>query len=75
MEPDAVEIRVLGCLIEKQHTTPDAYPLSLNALRPAVPAPVRIKGRSVHRTSPSKPAPGRAVNVKTTAPRGPERNK
>ncbi len=27
------EIRVLGCLIEKQRTTPDAYPLSLNALR------------------------------------------
>lgn len=33
MEPDAVEIRVLGCLLEKQRTTPDAYPLSLNALR------------------------------------------
>ena len=33
MEPDAVEIRVLGCLIEKQRATPDAYPLSLNALR------------------------------------------
>jgi uncharacterized protein YceH (UPF0502 family) len=33
LEPDAVEIRVLGCLVEKQHTTPDAYPLSLNALR------------------------------------------
>ena len=33
MEPDAVEIRVLGCLIEKQRTTPDAYPLSLNSLR------------------------------------------
>jgi uncharacterized protein YceH (UPF0502 family) len=32
MDPDAVEIRVLGCLIEKQRTTPDAYPLSLNAL-------------------------------------------
>ena len=32
-EPDAAEIRVLGCLIEKQRTTPDAYPLSLNALR------------------------------------------
>jgi uncharacterized protein YceH (UPF0502 family) len=32
---DAVEIRVLGCLIEKQRTTPDAYPLSLNALRAA----------------------------------------
>jgi uncharacterized protein YceH (UPF0502 family) len=30
---DAVELRVLGCLIEKQRTTPDAYPLSLNALR------------------------------------------
>jgi uncharacterized protein YceH (UPF0502 family) len=28
-----VEIRVLGCLIEKQRTTPDAYPLSLNGLR------------------------------------------
>jgi uncharacterized protein YceH (UPF0502 family) len=35
MEPDAVEIRVAGCLIEKQRTTPDAYPLSLNALRVA----------------------------------------
>jgi uncharacterized protein len=33
MEPDAVEIRVVGCLLEKQRTTPDAYPLSLNALR------------------------------------------
>ncbi len=33
MEPDAVEIRVVGCLIEKRRTTPDAYPLSLNALR------------------------------------------
>jgi uncharacterized protein YceH (UPF0502 family) len=33
MEPDAVEIRVLGCLLEKQRTTPDVYPLSLNALR------------------------------------------
>src|SRR3954454_20641139 len=28
-----VEMRVLGCLLEKQRTTPDAYPLSLNALR------------------------------------------
>jgi uncharacterized protein YceH (UPF0502 family) len=33
VEPDAVEIRVVGCLVEKQRTTPDAYPLSLNALR------------------------------------------
>jgi uncharacterized protein YceH (UPF0502 family) len=33
VDPDAVEIRVLGCLIEKQRTTPDAYPLSLNSLR------------------------------------------
>ena len=30
---DAVEIRVLGCLLEKQQTTPDAYPLTLNSLR------------------------------------------
>jgi uncharacterized protein YceH (UPF0502 family) len=33
VDADAVEIRVLGCLIEKQRTTPDAYPLSLNSLR------------------------------------------
>jgi len=31
--PDPVEIRVLGCLIEKQRTTPDVYPLSVNSLR------------------------------------------
>jgi uncharacterized protein len=29
----AAETRVLGCLLEKQRTTPDVYPLSLNALR------------------------------------------
>ena len=33
MDADPVEIRVLGCLIEKQRTTPESYPLSLNALR------------------------------------------
>ena len=32
-QPDAVEIRVLGSLLEKQRTTPEAYPLSVNALR------------------------------------------
>jgi uncharacterized protein YceH (UPF0502 family) len=31
----APEQRVLGCLIEKRFTTPDQYPLSLNALRNA----------------------------------------
>ena len=35
LEPDAAEIRVLGSLIEKQRTTPDVYPLTLNALRAA----------------------------------------
>jgi uncharacterized protein YceH (UPF0502 family) len=29
------ELRVLGCLLEKQRTTPDVYPLTLNALRAA----------------------------------------
>ncbi|HST34055.1 MAG TPA: YceH family protein [Solirubrobacteraceae bacterium] len=29
----AAETRVLGCLLEKQRTTPEQYPLSLNALR------------------------------------------
>jgi uncharacterized protein len=33
VDADAVEIRVLGCLVEKQRTTPDQYPLSLNSLR------------------------------------------
>ena len=33
MDSDAVELRVLGSLLEKQRTTPDVYPLSLNALR------------------------------------------
>src|SRR5829696_4292449 len=33
MDLGPVEIRVLGCLVEKQRTTPDAYPLTLNALR------------------------------------------
>jgi len=29
---DAIEARVIGCLIEKSITTPDQYPLTLNAL-------------------------------------------
>ena len=33
MEATAAEIRVVGCLIEKQRTTPDVYPLTLNSLR------------------------------------------
>jgi len=33
MTLNPVEVRVLGCLLEKQRTTPDQYPLSLNALR------------------------------------------
>ena len=32
IELSAIEARVIGCLIEKQITTPDQYPLSLNAL-------------------------------------------
>ncbi len=31
--PDDVEIRVVACLVEKQRTTPDHYPLTLNSLR------------------------------------------
>ncbi len=33
MNLSASETRVLGCLLEKQRTTPDMYPLTLNALR------------------------------------------
>jgi uncharacterized protein YceH (UPF0502 family) len=32
IELGALEARVIGCLIEKEITTPDQYPLSLNAL-------------------------------------------
>src|SRR3954466_6399021 len=32
---DAVEQRILGCLLEKQITVPATYPLTLNALRSA----------------------------------------
>ena len=32
VELNALEARVIGCLLEKQVTTPDQYPLSLNAL-------------------------------------------
>jgi uncharacterized protein YceH (UPF0502 family) len=32
LEFSEAEIRVLGCLIEKEITTPEYYPLSLNAL-------------------------------------------
>jgi len=30
-----IQVRILGCLIEKQHTTPEQYPLTLNALKNA----------------------------------------
>ena len=32
MQLSDVEVRILGCLMEKEATTPDNYPLSLNAL-------------------------------------------
>jgi uncharacterized protein YceH (UPF0502 family) len=32
IELDAIEARVLGCLIEKEITTPEYYPMTLNAL-------------------------------------------
>jgi uncharacterized protein YceH (UPF0502 family) len=33
MDMSPEEIRVLGCLVEKERTTPDQYPLTTNALR------------------------------------------
>jgi uncharacterized protein YceH (UPF0502 family) len=32
---DAEELRVLGCLVEKEATVPDSYPMTLNGLRTA----------------------------------------
>jgi len=34
-ELTAIQVRVLGCLIEKKETTPEQYPLTLNSLRNA----------------------------------------
>ncbi len=34
-EMSDIQVRVLGCLVEKKKTTPDQYPLTLNALRNA----------------------------------------
>ena len=38
-ELNAKEARVIGCLLEKQVTTPDQYPLSLNAITGVQPKP------------------------------------
>jgi uncharacterized protein YceH (UPF0502 family) len=35
IELNPTQVRVLGCLMEKKETTPDQYPLTLNALRNA----------------------------------------
>ena len=35
MQLSSIEIRVLGCLIEKEMTTPDYYPMTVNALQAA----------------------------------------
>src|ERR1700688_1182246 len=35
MNLDEVEVRILGCLVEKELTTPENYPLSLNSLTSA----------------------------------------
>src|SRR5437763_16891393 len=35
MNRPLVQLRILGCLLEKEATTPDIYPLSLNALTAA----------------------------------------
>ncbi len=34
-EMTAIQVRVLGCLVEKKETTPEQYPLTLNSLRNA----------------------------------------
>jgi uncharacterized protein YceH (UPF0502 family) len=35
IELSEIQVRVLGCLVEKESTTPEQYPLTLNALRTA----------------------------------------
>ena len=63
VDADAVELRVLGCLLEKQRTTPDTYPLSLNALRLACNQAtnrdpvVAYEEREIHEALQRLPAP------------------
>ena len=49
MNLDAAELRVLGCLVEKQRTTPDQYPLSLNGSARVQPGHEPRPGRRVRR--------------------------
>ena len=46
------ETRVIGCLLEKESTTPDQYPLSLNALTLGEVAPLARLATSNHRDGP-----------------------
>lgn len=41
-----VEARVLGCLVEKQATTPDVYPLTVNAAQSAANQPPTRRPRA-----------------------------
>ena len=75
MDLDAAEVRVLGCLIEKQRTTPDVYPLSLNGLRAACNQstnrdPVVAYDDDTHprRAAPARPPRLDAARVAAPAP-------
>ena len=43
---DTVQARVLGVLMEKEATTPDAYPMSLNAINRAAGKALPISARA-----------------------------
>ena len=63
------EARVLGCLLEKERTTPDAYPLSLNALVVRVqPVDEPIAGRALQRDD-RRDRAGRAAGAELRAAR------
>ena len=51
MEPllDAVEARIVGALVEKHLTTPDNYPLTLNALPPGAMLSWGLRSRRLRR--------------------------
>ena len=66
---------MLGCLIEKQRTTPDVYPLSLNALRLACnqstnrdPVVALRRGDDPRRAAPARPPRLDAAGERRAAP-------
>ena len=79
IELNLIEVRVLGCLIEKEIATPDNYPLSLNALVNACnqksnrdPLMMRDEGAIIDTLDNLRMAHHLAIEVTSTGSRAPK---